>query len=395
MEEILQQSAALLHNKQPGFHRFLHEKISWNDRLIGIKGARGTGKTTLLLQWLKTKDYQSGAAAYFSLDDIYFSSHSLKETLVAFHARGGKTVVLDEVHKYPEWAREIKNAYDFFPGLQVVFTGSSILDLSRQEADLSRRAVMYELPGLSYREFLAFQKGIHLPPVSLEQILTNQLMSFFPSEFRPLAHFAEYLQFGYYPFLLENKATSPLRLKQMVRTVVEYDMAEMKDFDLRNARKMLQLLSIIARQVPFKPNISSLSEKTGLHRSTIGNYLQFMEKAKLISLSYRSGISTSVLQKPEKIHFNNTSLLYAMGDFQSNQGSIRETFFLSQASVLFQVSIPEKGDFLLDDRYLFEVGGKDKTIRQIAGIPDSFAVKDQIEYGSGRFLPLWAFGFLY
>jgi predicted AAA+ superfamily ATPase len=395
MEEILRQSAALLHNKLPGFHRFLAEKISWEDRLIGIKGARGTGKTTLLLQWLKTKDYQTGAAAYFSLDDIYFSSHSLKETLAAFHARGGKTVVLDEVHKYPDWAREIKNAYDFYPGLQVVFTGSSILDMSRQDADLSRRAVMYELPGLSYREFLAFQKGLHLPPLSLDQILQNQLMPLFPSDFRPLAHFSEYLQFGYYPFLLENKATSLLRLRQMVRTVVEYDMAEMKDFDLRNARKMLQLLSIIARQVPFKPNISNLSDKTGLHRSTISNYLQFLEKAKLISLSYRNGISTSVLQKPEKIHFNNTSLLYAMGDFQSNPGSIRETFFLSQTTVVSNVSIPEKGDFLLDDKCLFEVGGKEKTIRQIAGIPDSYVVKDQIEYGGGQFLPLWAFGFLY
>jgi len=395
MDELMSQSQQLLRNKTPRFRRFLSDSISWNSRLIGIKGARGTGKTTMLLQWLKTKNYQAGKAAYFSLDDIYFSRHGLKETLSLFYSRGGETVVLDEVHKYHDWAREIKNAFDFFPGLQIVFTGSSILDISRQEGDLSRRAVMYELPGLSYREFLSIHKNLDFPALSLNHILSGELMSVLPGGFRPLEHFEEYLQFGYYPFLSEDRATASLRLNQLVRTIVEYDMAELKDYDLRNARKMIQLLSIIASQVPFKPNITSLAAKTGLHRNTIGNYLQFLEKGKLIRLAYPAGNSTAILQKPEKIYLNNTSLIFALGETKSNRGNIRETFLFSQLAEIGKVALPPQGDFILDNRFTFEVGGKQKTSKQITGLPDAFVVRDDIETGTASSLPLWAFGFLY
>jgi hypothetical protein len=397
MNEIITQSAALLRQKQPDFKRFLFDEIHWSSRLIGIKGARGTGKTTLLLQWLKSLKKTNQQAAYFSLDDVYFTKYSLKETLVEFHSKGGEVVVLDEVHKYPNWSQEIKNMHDFYADLQIVFTGSSIIDLSKQEGDLSRRAVMYELPGLSYREFLTL-KGIGgLPIIKLNQIIENQekIYSLLPENFKPLAHFSEYNRIGYYPFLLNEPETSHRRMNQLIRTVVEYDMAELKDFDVRNAKKMLQLLYIIAQQVPFKPNISDLAQKTGIHRTTLYNYLEFLNQAKLISLVYSAGRSTTILQKADKIYLNNPTLAYALAEDVTEIGNIRETFFFSQVSQVASIELPKTGDFFVDNAYVFEVGGKNKTQKQIKGLDNGFIVKDDIAFSSGNVIPLWLFGFLY
>ena len=397
MNEILTQSANLLRQKLPDFKRFLFDEIHWSSRLIGIKGARGTGKTTLLLQWLKSLNKNNNQVAYFSLDDVYFTKYSLKETLLDFHAKGGEIVVLDEVHKYPNWSQEIKNIYDFYADLQIVFTGSSIIDLKKQEGDLSRRALMYELPGLSYREFLTL-KGIKgLPTYTIEEIVTNQqkIYDSLPPKFKPLEHFAEYNQIGYYPFLLDEPLTSHRRMNQLIRTVVEYDMAELKDFDVRNAKKMLQLLFIIAQQVPFKPNISDLAQKTGIHRTTLYNYLEFLQEAKLISLVYSTGRSTTVLQKADKIYLNNPTLAFALAEEKANIGNIRETFFYSQVSQITTIELPKIGDFLVDNKYIFEVGGKYKTQKQIQDLDNAYIVKDDVAFSSGNVIPLWLFGFLY
>ncbi|PKR79761.1 AAA family ATPase [Brumimicrobium salinarum] len=397
MEELITQYQALIRQKFPIFRRFLFDEIHWESRLIGIKGARGTGKTTLLLQWLKAQKLAPNKAVYISLDDIYFSQNDLKTLLVNFHEKGGEIVILDEVHKYPNWSQVIKNIYDFYPELKIIFTGSSIIDISKQEADLSRRAVIYELPGLSYREFLAMHYDINLPKLSLEEIVSknDSIYSVFPSEFKPLANFKEYLQLGYYPFLLEEPLTSQYRMNQLIRTVVESDMAELKDFDIRNAHKMLQLLYVIAQQVPFSPNISKLAEQTGIHRNTLNNYLFFLEKAKLISLVYTAGKSTSTLQKPDKIYLNNTALIHTLAEDKSNIGNVRETFFYSQVNQINSIELPKKGDFFVGNKYTFEVGGKNKSQKQIKEIENAFIVKDDVAFSSGNNIPLWLFGFLY
>ncbi|MFM9944271.1 MAG: ATP-binding protein [Bacteroidia bacterium] len=397
MVSLLEQSERLLAHTTLDFKRFLHTKIKWDNRLIGIKGARGTGKTTLLLQWLKEQKVSSDKAAYFSLDDLYFTQHTLKETVEHFYKQGGKILVLDEVHKYKNWSKEIKNSYDFYPDLKIVFTGSSIIDISKQEGDLSRRALMYELPGLSFREYLAMKQVINFPAIELIELFqdASKIKKQFPIDFRPLAHFNDYLIYGYYPFVLEDPASVHQRINQLIRTIVEVDMAELKDFDIRNARKLLQLIYVIAQQVPFKPNITSLAQKTGIHRNSLNSYLYYLEQAKIISLLYPAGRSTAILQKPEKIFLNNTSLIYALAENQAEKGSVRETFFLSQLIISNNVTLPKQGDFLVNNTYTFEIGGKGKGNKQIDTINNSYLVKDDIETPVLGTIPLWMFGFLY
>jgi predicted AAA+ superfamily ATPase len=397
MNILLEQSDRLIGHTSLQFKRFLYQKINWQSRLIGIKGARGTGKTTMLLQWLKEINLPSSKAAYFSLDDLYFSQYSLKETVDTFYKAGGLILVLDEVHKYRNWAIEIKNCYDFYPELKIVFTGSSIIDLSKQQGDLSRRAIMYELPGLSFREFLWIRKVIEIEAIGLEEVLdsNSNWSRMLPSGFRPLEYFNDYLTFGYYPFILEDTAAVHQRINQLIRTIVEVDMAELKDFDVRNARKVLQLIYILALQVPFKPNITALATKTGIHRNSLNNYLYYLEQARIISLLYPAGNSVASLQKPEKIFLNNTNLAYALAEGQVETGAIRETFFYSQLSNLYSVEMPKQGDFLINHKWTFEIGGKRKSREQIVKVDNAWIVKDEIETASTGVIPLWMFGLLY
>lgn len=397
MNALLEQSERLIASTNLDFKRYLFEVIQWNSRLIGVKGARGTGKTTLLLQWIKEQNLATEKAAYFSLDDLYFTEHSLKDTVSQFYKNGGSILALDEVHKYKNWSIEIKNVYDFFPDLKIIFTGSSIIDISKQEGDLSRRALMYELPGLSYREYLSMLGIINLPVIDLDELLFNPvaIKKKIPQGFRPLEHFRNYLNHGYYPFGLEDSSSVHQRINQLIRTIVEVEMAELKDFDIRNAKKLLQLVYVIAQQVPFKPNISSLSAKIGIHRNSLNNYLYYLEQAKIISLLFPAGNSTAVLQKPEKIFLNNTTLLAALAEQQSNIGTVRETFFLSQLQPLHKVHLPKQGDFFVNGKYTFEVVGKGKGQKQLDGIENAWVVKDDIEFPMLKTIPLWMFGLLY
>jgi predicted AAA+ superfamily ATPase len=397
MDILLEQSERLISSIDLSFKRYLFDSIQWDSRLIGIKGARGTGKTTLLLQWIKEQNLPTEKAAYFSLDDLYFLEHSLKDTVTQFYKNGGLVLVLDEVHKYKNWSIEIKNIYDFFPELKIIFTGSSIIDISKQEGDLSRRALMYELPGLSYREYLSMLGIINLPVIGLEELLFNsaEIKKKIPHTFRPLEHFNNYLNYGYYPFGIVDSSSIHQRINQLIRTIVEVDMAELKDFDIRNAKKLLQLVYVIAQQVPFKPNISSLAIKTSIHRNTLNNYLYYLEQAKILSLLFPAGNSTAVLQKPEKIFLNNTTLLAALAEQKPNIGTVRETFFLSQLQPLHKVQLPKQGDFYVNDSYTFEVGGKGKGQKQLEAIENAWVVKDDIEYPMLKTIPLWMFGLLY
>lgn len=398
MLQLQEQSESLVANVSTRFQRYLARQIEWEKQLIGIKGARGTGKTTLVLQWLNQKGLPSHKAMYISLDELYFSTNTLVDTGREFYKKGGQLLVLDEVHKYPGWAREIKNLYDSLPNLQIIFTGSSIIDISRQEGDLSRRALMYELHGLSFREYLQLTGNLkNVEPVTIEQITTDPqtVRNSLPSGFRPLEHFGQYLSKGYYPFFMESGLSYHQQLQQLVRTIVEYDMAELKGFDIRNAKKMLQLLYIIAQNVPFQPNLSSLAAKSKIHRNSLNNYFHFLEEARLISLLYPSGISVATLQKPEKIFLSNTDLLFALSAEQPKTGTVREVFFHSQLRVNHRLTQPQKGDFRVNDQFTFEIGGKDKTSAQVSKTPESRIVKDDLEYPAGQALPLWLFGFLY
>ncbi len=397
MEELLELSASLIDRVSLDFKRYLYSRINWSNRLVGIKGARGTGKSTLLLQKLKELNLPNHQVAYFSLDEMYFTANSLLQTAKVFYLQGGKVLMLDEVHKYPSWAREIKNLHDRYEDLYIVFTGSSIIDIAKQEGDLSRRALIYELKGLSYREYLKYQHKITLPVLSLEQLVTPNFkwLDLFPKKFKPLTYFQDYLRFGYYPFYKNDLVNYHKLLRQLARTIVEYDMSELKGFDIRQAKKMLQLLYVVSQQVPFKPNITSLAQKTGIHRNSVNNYLFFLQDARLLYLLEHTGVSTAILQKPEKVFLENTNLLYALAETVPSEGTVRETFFNNQLQVVHSVNYSKKTDFIIDAKYSFEIGGKNKSNEQIANIQNAWTIKADMESPAGKSLPLWIFGFLY
>lgn len=398
MEQILLKSARLVQNQSLSFQRSLAQSIDWADRLIGIVGARGTGKTTLMMQQLKQKNTPTHIAAYATLDDIYFTENRLVSFAESFLQLGGRFLYLDEVHKYPDWAREIKNLYDAYPELHIVFSGSSIVDMLKENADLSRRAVQYELAGLSYREYLAFTDVYVTPPVSLTDVLANHtaIAAKITTHIKPLQFFADYLNTGYYPFFAENKNTYSLRLDQLIKTIVENDLRFIEGFDVANTRKIYQLLYVLAANVPFKPNVTKLSEKIGLHRNTLVQYLHYLDKARLINTLAVAGRSTSTLQKPDKIYLENTNLQDVLSPEKANRGTQRETFAMNQlVNAGHSVALPLTGDFLIDETYTFEIGGKDKSTNQIKSTPHSFVVADDLEAGLLNKIPLWLLGFLY
>ncbi len=398
MEQILLKSNLLVQNQETEFIRSLSSKIDWSDRLIGILGARGTGKTTLLLQRLKQQFGINPRAAYITLDDIYFTENKLVDVAESFRQQGGQFLFIDEVHKYPDWAREIKNLYDTYKDLNIVFTGSSITDMLRQNADLSRRAIQYELPGLSYREYLKFSKVIDVPALALNDVLENHaaLAAKLTSQFKPLKHLPAYLRTGYYPFFAENLNTYPVRIEQLVKMIIETDLRFIEGFDPANTRKIYQLLYILATNVPFKPNVTKLSEKIGLHRNTLVQYLHYLDKAKLINSLIAAGKSISTLQKPDKIYLENTNLHYALAPQTVDKGTLRESFIMNQlVNAKYRVALPVEGDFQINETYILEVGGKDKTASQLKNVKNSFVVADDIETGVNNKIPLWLFGFLY
>ena len=398
MENLIIKSNLIVQQQELDIVRPLSKNIDWDNRLISILGARGTGKTTLMLQRIK-KIYGLGSQAlYITLDDIYFSNNLLSDFAQEFRQNGGKILFIDEVHKYPNWAKEIKNIYDFYKDLSIVFTGSSIIDISRQNADLSRRAVQYELTGLSYREFLSFAGIANLNPITLEDLLHNHvaIANQITLNFKPLQHFNSYLNHGYYPFFTENVNTYHLRLEKVVQLIVAEDLQFIAGFNPQHSRKVYQLLYILATNVPFKPNITKLSEKTGISRNMIIAYLYYLDNARLINTLTAAGKSISTLQKPDKIFLENTNLSFALSPNNTDKGSLREAFFMSQIkNAAHKISLPLKGDFYVDDKYTFEIGGKEKTMKQLAGINNAYFALDDLEAGTGNKIPLWMFGLLY
>lgn len=398
MESLQIKSHIIISEQSLDSVRPLLASIDWHDRLIAILGARGTGKTTLLLQRLKTEYGLGKEALYITMDDIYFTTHLLSDLAIEFRQQGGEILFIDEVHKYPNWAKEIKNIYDFYKDLKIVFTGSSIIDINRQNADLSRRVVAYEMPGLSYREFLQFTGVGCFDTLKLNDLLLNHvaIANELVLKFKPLQYFNDYLKHGYYPFFMENINTYPIRVERVVRLIIEEDLQFIAGFNPHHSRKIYQLMSILATNVPFKPNITSLSEKTGIHRNMIVEYLYYLNKARLINILSTEGRSISILQKPDKIFLENTNLLYAIAPDNIDKGSLRESFFMNQLSnTKHLLTLPKTGDFLVDDKFTFEVGGKNKTTKQIQKLDEAYIAMDQLETGVNNKIPLWLFGFLY
>lgn len=381
------------------FRRYLNEEIDWNDRLIGIKGARGTGKTTLLLQRIKfdLKD-EKDRALYVTLDDLYFLENTLISLAEKFKLSGGKFLFLDEVHKYPRWSRELKLIYDRFPELHVVFTSSSLLDILRGESDLSRRAISYNLRELSLREFVEMETNIVLPTFKLDEILENHRdisdILIDKLEF-PLKYFQDYLIYGAYPYSRESKKTYAQKLLQTVMLIVEADMNTVENISYDESRKIKKLLLAIAQSAPFTPNISKLSERLGMNRKNLLHAIRLLARADLVFELFKPNRGIGAFTKPEKLYLHNTNLIVALDKDHHEKGTLRETFFANQLAKSHTINLVEKGDFLIDTTYTFEIGGKSKSGKQIKDIPDAYVVRDDIEYGTKNSIPLWLFGFMY
>lgn len=379
------------------FQRSIINELPWNERLIGIKGSRGVGKTTLLLQYIKTTYNLSPKALYISLDDIYFSENKLINTVDDFVKQGGEHLFIDEVHKYTNWAIEIKNIYDYYTDLKIVFTGSSLLEILNSRADLSRRALVYQMQGLSFREYLQIKHNLYYNSYSLEEITTNHIhiTAAISSEIKPLQYFAEYLEYGYYPFYNNDKSIYQKRLSEIINMIIEIELPLLRNVEISKVNKIKQLLYIISQSVPFKPNISKLSKKIGISRNTLIEYINHLNDVNILNTLNKNSFGISLLQKPEKIYLENTNIAYLLSDSTPNIGSIRETFFLNQLQYHHIVTYPNQGDFLVNNALLFEIGGKNKTHQQIKNIENSYIVSDGIEIGSHNKIPLWLFGFLY
>ncbi|MDD2387251.1 MAG: AAA family ATPase [Bacteroidales bacterium] len=405
MEDLYAVSNKLINIVKTDFYRSLFEDIDWNQRLIEIRGSRGVGKTTLMLQ--KAKEYHnfnSQSVLYVSLDDSYFYNHSIKETAIQFSQYGGQYLFIDEVHKYPEkykaydWSSEIKNIYDQIPELKIVYSGSSIIQLYKGNGDLSRRRSTYNLNGLSFREYLSMNKIQNFNSLTTEEIIighvdiANQIIV----KIKILPHFQNYIKHGYYPFYLENPKQYYQRIKNIVNLILEIDIPSVTDISFETINKIKKLLAAISSTVPYTPNLTRLSSNLNISDlRTLYNYLGFLENAELISLLRADATGNKILQKPEKIFPDNTNLIYALNQTNAKIGLIRETFFNNQLSYSDVVNYPKIGDFIVNNNYTIEVGGKNKDSKQLKNINNSYFALDNIEIGFGNTIPLWLFGFLY
>ncbi|MDA3879714.1 MAG: ATP-binding protein [Prolixibacteraceae bacterium] len=379
------------------FKRYLYERIDWNNRLNIIIGMRGTGKTTMMLQYAKEELPFDESTIYISLDDIYFTVNHLVEFAEEFVKRGGKYLLIDEAQKYPNWSKEVKMIFDNFPELKMIISGSSAIEILKGEGDLSRRAIIYELHGLSLREYINLKYDKQFTPFPLNEIITKPTpLSISISEsIKPIKIFEEYLQNGYYPFSLNDENNFSQRMMQVINVVLEIDIPSINNIDYNAVLKMKKLLGIIAESVPFKPNVTKLANQLLLSRETLLKYFTLLTKADVISTLYSSTKGISALNKPEKIYLQNPNLAHLLSSQNANTGNIRETFFLNQLQINHQVEYPPKGDFLVDKKFTFEVGGKNKSTQQIKDLSYAYIAADNIEIAVGNKIPLWLFGFMY
>ena len=402
MDELFEFQEEVLTAVGDRFYRYLFEKIDWDQRLFGILGLRGTGKTTMLLQYLKFKvgETNRNQSLYVTADHTWFYDHKLTDLASQFVKYGGKRLLIDEIHKYPNWSRELKNIYDRHSQLQVIFTASSALDILKGEADLSRRAITYELTGLSFREFINIESSLKIPPVSLDELINQSSRDQLniTDDVRPLPFFKEYLKRGYFPFsLMEKEGIFLQKLNQIINTVLEVDLQLIEQYSAANTLKIKKLLGVVSESAPFEPNITKLASRLGMGRDTIKTYLANLDAARLLNLMTRHSKGVASLQKPDKIYLENTNFSHALKN-NPNVGTIRETFFVNQlrnAGHRVELATSGSGDFIVDGKVTFEIGGLSKDSSQISETDNAWLVIDELEKPYLNRIPLWYFGCLY
>jgi hypothetical protein len=389
MDSLFEYSNQLIARVDTAFIRYSYHRMNWQNRLIGLIGPRGVGKTTLVLQYIKS-NLNLQQTLYVTAEDFYFAKNRLTDLAEDFVKSGGKYLFIDEIHKYPDWSKELKLIYDYHQDLKVVFTGSSVLDIRKGSSDLSRRAVVYTMQGLSFREYLMLFHQKKVPKFTLEDIVNHQVDV--PQIPRPLPLFADYLKKGYYPFAKEDDFG--LKLQQVVNQTLEVDIPTYAEMNIATGRKLKQLLAIVAQSVPFKPNMSKIAEMLKISRNNIADYLLYMEEAGMVAQLRGPTKGIRALGKVDKVYLDNTNLVYNLAEEQQNTGNVRETFFLNQLRVNHQISSSVLADFKVDTMD-FEIGGKNKDLKQIKNAEKGFLVKDDIERGFLNTIPLWHFGLMY
>ncbi|ALU27995.1 ATP-binding protein [Myroides odoratimimus] len=389
MERLFEYSNKLINEANTDFFRYIYNQINWENRMIGLIGPRGVGKTTLVLQYIK-QNLSPTETLYITAEDFYFVDNKIIELVDTFVKFGGKYLFIDEIHKYPDWAKDLKLIYDYHKNLKVVFTGSSVLDIKKGASDLSRRAIIYNMQGLSFREYLKLFHNISAKTYTLQEVLQHKVN--IPEIERPLLYYTDYLKKGYYPFALEQDFD--IRLAQIINQTLENDIPMYANMNVATGRKLKQLLAIVSQSAPFKPNMSKIAEMLSVSRNNIADYCLYIEEAGLITQLRNNTGGIRGLGKVDKIYLDNTNLIYNLASDSSNIGNIRETFFLNQTRVKHNVISSADSDFLIEN-ITFEIGGKNKSQKQIKNIENSYVVKDDIETGFLNVIPLWQFGLLY
>ena len=398
MEALFKKHKMLISQINTGIVREMMHSVNWEKQLVAIRGSRGVGKTTLIRQYIKQKfGISAGEALYCVMDSMYFANHTLLELAEQFHLMGGTHLFLDEVHRYPTWSREIKEIIDLYPNMKITFTGSSLIQILNADADLSRRVLSYTMEGLSFREYLQFYKGIHIPVYSLEDILTNY--DDICAETNKLCHpqplFEEYLRVGYFPFYDGEEEEYYSRIENVIDFIVGQELPQFCGVDAANTRKVKALIQFLADSVPYELNIAKLSARLELNKNTVLSYINSLGRAELLLLLYSDSKTITRLQKPDKIYLHDPNMFYALG-YGEKIGTIRECFLINQLSVKHTVEYgKEQGDFIIDGNITIEVGGPDKTFEQVADIPNSYIFADRIELPVGKKLPLWMAGLVY
>lgn len=399
MDALFAKMDRLLQLTQTDTVRDLMSKVNWKARLIAIRGARGVGKTTLMLQYIKLhfKQYDR-SVLYCTLDSLYFSTHSVVDLADTFYKNGGRHLFLDEVHKYKGWSREVKEIFDMYPDMHIVITGSSLLHILSGDADLSRRCLPYYMQGLSFREYLQIYKKIEIPNADIDTIVSEpeDICAAVNKVCQPIPLFHDYFMHGYYPFYLDDKEDYYTTIENVIDFTIDTELVQMCNVSPSNTRKIKALVSVLSQSVPFEVDITKLSSSIGLQRNTVIEYLKDLYDAKVLNLLYSDLLSVKKMQKPDKIYLENPNLVYALANSDIKIGTVRETFAVNQLSYVGDVEYgKEKGNFKAGHKYTFEVGGKGKTFDQIAGVKDSYILADDIETPIGHKLPLWLIGFLY
>ena len=398
LQDLYTNSARLTKATDLRFKRYMYQVIDWDVRMLCIRGARGVGKTTMMLQYIKESQMKTTQALYISLDDLWFTDHRLLDLADYHFTHGGTHLFIDEVHRYPfrTWSQELKNIYDRYPELHIVFSGSSMLQLDKSSADLSRRCIFYDMQGLSFREYLLLEHKLTLPRFTLEQLLDSheKLSADITSEVKVLSYFGNYLRYGYYPFYRDTRHSYAKAIQQVVSNIIETDLPAVENIEYITTAKLKRLFVIISQLVPFTLNLTDLGRQIEASRQAVLRMCHLLQQSGLTIMLYSNKNGLSQLGKPEKLYMENPNLLYAMTN-NAEIGTVRETFFVNQLKTAHSLFFSGTGDFRVDEVFTFEVGGKGKTFEQIKDVPDSYLAVDDTEIGYGNKIPLWLFGLLY